>query len=263
MRTIRVTHDRQSMHLYPNLLKHLTRQGDLPSESTSTTSSFPSSAFYFGATVFFLLLVGYAIARSISFLLRRIRHTNSIDTSISTHQTSRIRHSFFEANQIHQHNPDLDRPVFLEYEPPSTPPPIHRQRFDPKDLNLKQISEAEKSQPCVICLEPHGEFPVSAGKCNHIMHTSCLTDWLKKDLYSSCPVCRQCYLDKEVVTKRGEEEYPQSDNLQDLVVPSETSRLTTQRDTTISISSNAATDTSTRNSCDIQLGSQGDVLSVS
>lgn len=262
MRTIRVTHDRQSMHLHPNLLENVTRQGD--SSSQSTTSSFPTGAFYFGVTVFFILLVGYAIARTISFVLRGIRGTNSVDTSISTYHTSRIRHSFFETDQIQQHNSDLDRPVFLEYEPPATPPPVHQQRFDPKDLTIKQISEAEKSQSCVICLEPHGEFPVSAGKCNHIMHTSCLTDWLRKDLYSSCPVCRQCYLDK-VITKgdEEEEECQLSDNLQDLVIPSATSHSTTQRDTVISIPSNVATDTSTRNSYDIQVSSQGDVSSVS
>lgn len=62
---------------------------------------------------------------------------------------------------------------------------IHLRSFQPDDEN--------KKLPCPICLDPLETEPVSAGNCNHMMHTSCLRGWLAKDVNSACPICRAPY----------------------------------------------------------------------
>lgn len=56
-------------------------------------------------------------------------------------------------------------------------------------------SKSRFSSECSICLEEYvtgdwcQEFPV----CNHIYHSNCIDNWLKKNL--TCPICRNCILD--------------------------------------------------------------------
>ncbi|KAI0565942.1 Zinc finger RING-type [Gracilaria domingensis] len=79
---------------------------------------------------------------------------------------------------------------------PRDPPHIDRRdlnvppRFDPRTLKQFEAASEEKQHSCPICLEEQQAEAVSAGQCLHLMHTSCLTSWLNKDINSNCPVCR-------------------------------------------------------------------------
>lgn len=46
---------------------------------------------------------------------------------------------------------------------------------------------------CAICLGPLHEERVSTGQCLHILHTTCLKQWLVRDRLVACPVCRVPY----------------------------------------------------------------------
>lgn len=72
-------------------------------------------------------------------------------------------------------------------------------RFDPEDLVSFEATGDDKSTACAICLEPLEQEPVSAGQCLHLMHTSCLKDWLVKDPKVACPVCRVSFTDSASV----------------------------------------------------------------
>ncbi|KAI0565945.1 Zinc finger RING-type [Gracilaria domingensis] len=67
----------------------------------------------------------------------------------------------------------------------------------PKEVYLRsfQAKEEDKHFPCPICLDALETEPVSAGRCNHMMHTSCLRGWLAKDPNAACPICRAPYDD--------------------------------------------------------------------
>lgn len=52
----------------------------------------------------------------------------------------------------------------------------------------------DSSQPCPICLEPYGNLPVTELPCGHVLHGSCMRDYITHRLQQSndvsCPTCR-------------------------------------------------------------------------
>lgn len=56
-----------------------------------------------------------------------------------------------------------------------------------------QVDEEQLNGPCPICLETLSKQSVTAGHCGHPLHTVCLNQWLVRDPYLSCPVCRAAY----------------------------------------------------------------------
>lgn len=57
---------------------------------------------------------------------------------------------------------------------------LSNHEYDGDDLNAT----------CPICLDELILHAVTNGKCGHVMHMTCLKNWLAKDKELSCPVCR-------------------------------------------------------------------------
>lgn len=74
---------------------------------------------------------------------------------------------------------------------------IGARKFDADNLLGFPAREADKKKPCAICLGLLEEEDVSCGQCLHLMHTSCLKTWLRKDVLSACPVCREPFCDSD------------------------------------------------------------------
>lgn len=83
-------------------------------------------------------------------------------------------------------------------EMPRRPPPVQAggdgtgigNQFDTSALTLFEADGEEVDNPCAICLEALSTECISGGQCLHLMHNSCLSNWLSKDVNSNCPVCR-------------------------------------------------------------------------
>lgn len=116
----------------------------------------------------------------------------------------------------------LRRAFYEEYEVPETPPSIRTKRYNIDKLVSYKMAKECRAQICAICLEEYGDQSVSAGHCGHELHTSCLSDWLRKDPKSSCPVCRAKYSieESEYASESSEEE----DLMEDLLLPTSNER---------------------------------------
>lgn len=99
------------------------------------------------------------------------------------------------------------QPAYPGQRPPSPPPPRYVTQVPPEtsqgggsgqggeadgvgELASFDAVGASREEKCPICLGELGEEPVSAGQCLHLVHTSCLSEWLGRDALRACPVCR-------------------------------------------------------------------------
>jgi hypothetical protein len=75
---------------------------------------------------------------------------------------------------------------------------LFENELGPQDL--KEDINYYKIQTCSICLEGLANEKVSTLACKHIFHTTCLKDWLFKDLLKpKCPNCNYYIIEQENV----------------------------------------------------------------
>ena len=68
---------------------------------------------------------------------------------------------------------------------------LEKKKDETITLDLKTVSEIKLIEQCVVCMELENETDNCEGyklKCNHIIHKSCLSNWVKYN--QTCPVCR-------------------------------------------------------------------------
>ena len=70
------------------------------------------------------------------------------------------------------------------------------------EVKIKNISKLEESnKKCAICLEKfNSKVKVIILPCIHIFHTSCITNWMKRQ--KNCPICK-FELTKENIDKKN------------------------------------------------------------
>ncbi|KAG6773849.1 hypothetical protein POTOM_021187 [Populus tomentosa] len=88
--------------------------------------------------------------------------------------------------------------VFGEQTPPTVP-------TVPESSSSSSSSSpfAFSDQSCAICLDDyaHGEFIRVLPRCKHMFHKDCIDNWLSSRT-SSCPICRDQIIDKNVESTR-------------------------------------------------------------
>lgn len=80
--------------------------------------------------------------------------------------------------------------AFEQVTEPTTPRRIAKR---PPRIRSFHAPKAVGAASCPICLELLADLPISAGPCQHNLHTACLVQWLGRDPHMSCPVCRGTY----------------------------------------------------------------------
>lgn len=187
----------------------------------------PSHTIFYGISVSLILFICIFFARCV--YNRRLG--NEMNCSRLGIDTRRIQEMLSSSNLMR--NIETNEEIFsrlnhppsnfvyrLEYEPPNTPPRSKKIRFNPENLKRVQVEEDEQNSLCPICLEKFGTKMVSSGPCSHKIHHECLTNWLLKDIHSSCPVCRCRYGEESPRKCLRSSESPGTDSLQDIEVES-------------------------------------------
>lgn len=173
------------------------RDGAAQSAKTGTTVIASWSSYTVFVIIGALILLCFCVAGTGYFRRRKQRaEAAAYDAAIAERQAAAAvalpgntalhihhLHHYYSQQQIHQTVPEPE---------PIPPQQIHT--FNPQSLT-SFISTGDETQiACPICLEPFGVDPVSAGSCNHKMHTACIRNWLMKGV--SCPVCREPFVDQ-------------------------------------------------------------------
>ena len=64
--------------------------------------------------------------------------------------------------------------------------------------NLNEFDEnAQLTDDCIVCMT-QDKRKIYKTQCNHIFHRSCLSRWVHSTKYSTCPICRYIFSDREV-----------------------------------------------------------------
>jgi len=62
-------------------------------------------------------------------------------------------------------------------------------QIDKKMISYEELLKDNNDNNCTICLEEfNNDEEIIKLKCNHLFHSKCIDDWIKKN--QSCPLCR-------------------------------------------------------------------------
>ena len=62
-------------------------------------------------------------------------------------------------------------------------------QIDKKTISYEELLNNDEDNDCTICLEEfNNDEEIIKLKCNHLFHSKCIDDWIKKN--QSCPLCR-------------------------------------------------------------------------
>lgn len=125
-----------------------------------------------------------------------IEGNNVMDIGVDDNNTEE-RNNDVESGYNHDFSPQsstVNNDVDNLYNDFSMYPHSHHTHHHFEQLPSFEPTEDMRNETCAICLGALGEGRVSASaRCRHVMHTSCLSMWLRRDSRRACPVCRIPY----------------------------------------------------------------------